>query len=264
MFSYSVQSSDESRGDGITVGYDGLVNEDIDLNGGTIKVDEPGGADASLTYSPLLRDSGHRVNWALPTLTSAATSVDGTKIFLTFSETLDSKSVNTNVFTVTVDGTAATLSGTAAVSGVTVTLTLSTALTSSTQSVVVSYDATGSSIQDLAENPVANFSNQAVTNRFGATVNVSAIALTSNPNDDGRTGDDSTYAIGDTVAATVTFDDPPSTSPAPPGSPCCSARRRRTPTAPRPRTRRRWCAPTRWSRTTRPPPASRSGRIRSR
>ena len=207
VFSYTVQSSDESRGDGIVVGYDGLVNEDIDLNGGTIKVDEPGGADASLTYSPLLRDSGHRVNWALPTLTSAATSVDGTKIFLTFSETLDSKSVNTSVFTVTVDGTAATLSGTAAVSGVTVTLTLSTALTSSTQSVVVSYDATGSSIQDLAENPVANFSNQAVTNRFGATVNVSAIALTSNPNDDGRTGDDSTYAVGDTVAATVTFDD---------------------------------------------------------
>ena len=264
VFSYTVQSSDESRGDGIVVGYDGLVNEDIDLNGGTIKVDEPGGADASLTYSPLLRDSGHRVNWSLPTLTSAATSVDGTKIFLTFSETLDSKSVNTNVFTVTVDGTAATLSGTAAVSGVTVTLTLSTALTSSTQSVVVSYDATGSSIQDLAENPVANFSNQAVTNRFGATVNVSAIALTSNPNDDGRTGDDSTYVVGDTVAATVTFDGAVDITGTPQLTAAARHGRRRTPTAPRPRTRRRWCAPTRWPRTTRPPPASRSGRIRSR
>ena len=204
VFSYTVRSSDESGPNGIAVG--GNTSGEIDLNGGTIKVDEPGGADASLTYSPLLRDSGHRVNWALPTLTSAATSVDGTKIFLTFSETLDSKIVNTNVFTVTVDGTAATLSVAAAVSGVTVTLTLSTALTSSTQSVVVSYDATGSSILDLALNPVANFSNQAVTNRFGATVNVSAIALTSNPNDDGRTGDDNTYAVGDTVAATVTFD----------------------------------------------------------
>ena len=34
---------------------------------------------------------------------------------------------------------------------------------------------------------------------------VSSVALTSDPNEDGRTGDDDTYAIGDTIEATVTF-----------------------------------------------------------
>ena len=114
------------------------------------------------------------------------------------------------MFTVTVDGTAVTLTGNSGISGATVPLTLATALTSSTQSVTVSYAAPWhhlGRLEDLAGNPVANFSNQAVTNRFGATVNVSAIAFTSDPNDDGRTGDDNTYAVGDTVAATVTFDD---------------------------------------------------------
>ena len=35
---------------------------------------------------------------------------------------------------------------------------------------------------------------------------VTSVALTSNPNNDGRPGSDSTYAIGDSVTATVTFD----------------------------------------------------------
>ena len=35
---------------------------------------------------------------------------------------------------------------------------------------------------------------------------VTGVALTSDPNDDGRTGNDDTYAIGDSVTATVTFD----------------------------------------------------------
>ena len=35
---------------------------------------------------------------------------------------------------------------------------------------------------------------------------VTSVALTSNPNNDGRTGSDSTYAIGDSVTATLTFD----------------------------------------------------------
>ena len=38
-----------------------------------------------------------------------------------------------------------------------------------------------------------------------AAPTVTSVALTSDPDDDGRDGDDSTYAIGDTVAATVTF-----------------------------------------------------------
>ena len=69
------------------------------------------------------------------------------------------------------DGTAVTLSGSAAISGSVVTLTLATALTSSTQAVTVSYTdpTTGddsSGIEDLAENDADSFTDQAVTNRF--------------------------------------------------------------------------------------------------
>ena len=144
-FSYTVRSSDESGPNGIAVG--GSTSGAIDLNGGTIKVDEPGGADASPSYTSLAFDSGHRVNSVPPTLTGAATSIDGTKVFLTFSEALRNESINlvvagSNVFTVTADGTAVTLTGGSAdISGATVPLTLATALTSSTQSVLVSYAA---------------------------------------------------------------------------------------------------------------------------
>ena len=41
---------------------------------------------------------------------------------------------------------------------------------------------------------------------LGTPPEVTAVALTSDPNDDGRQGNDDTYAIGDSVTATVTFD----------------------------------------------------------
>ena len=206
VFSYTVLTTDESVTGGIGVGQFGLAVDQVDLNGGTVTVVATG-EDASLGYAPLARDSGHRVNWARPALSSAATSTDGTKVLLTFSEDLDATSVAANLFTVKVDGTAAVLSGSAAISGSVVTLTLATALTSSTQAVTVSYadPTTGDDthgIEDLVGNDADSFSDQMVTNRFGTTTapTVSGVALTSAP------GTDNTYAIDDSVVATVTFD----------------------------------------------------------
>ena len=65
------------------------TTDHVDLNGGTITVVATG-EDASLAYTPVVSDSGHRVNWVRPALSGAVTSTDGTKVILTFSEDLDS------------------------------------------------------------------------------------------------------------------------------------------------------------------------------
>ena len=186
VFSYEVLAGDESDTDGVAVGHSSFSTDTVDLNGGTITVTSSG-EDASPSYSPVPSDSGHRVNWARPTLSSAATFGDGTEVLLTFSENLDPGGRSITLFTVKVDGTAVTLSGTVAtVSGRVVTLTLATALTSATQTVTVSYaDPTAgddnAGVQDVAGNDADSFTDQMVTNAFGsaATPTVTGVEITS-------------------------------------------------------------------------------------
>ena len=177
VFSYTVEATDESSINGITVGRTVLAADDLDLNGGTITTVATG-ENASLAYAPLVSDSGHLVNWARPTLSEAETSTDGRRVLLRFSEDLDGESVPINSgvgtlnFTFKVDDTTVAPGGSVAtVSGNLVTLRLATALTSSTQTVTVSYtdptsgdDSTG--IEDLAGNDADSFTDQTVTNRF--------------------------------------------------------------------------------------------------
>ena len=206
VFAYTVVATDESDTDGLAVGFNPFTTETVDLNDGTITVADTG-ADASVAYTPVSSDSGHRVNWARPTLSGAVTSRDGTEVLLTFSENLVPGGFSLTLFTVKVDGTAVTLSGTVAtVSGRVVSLPLATALTSVTQTVTVSYadPTTGdddANIQDVAKNDADSFTDQTVTNTFGTistTPAVTAVALTSTPNNN-------TYGIGDEIEATVTF-----------------------------------------------------------
>ena len=182
VFAYPVVATDESDTDGIGLGNTASTTDHVDLNGGTITVVATG-EDASLAYTPVVSDSGHRVNWVRPALSGAVTSTDGTKVILTFSEDLDGTAVGHALFTVKVDGTAVMLSGTTAtVSGTAVTLTLATALTSATQTVTVSYadpttgdDSTG--LQDLAGNDADSFTDETVTNRFTALMVPTAVDL---------------------------------------------------------------------------------------
>ena len=154
------------------MGLDIGTNE-VDLNGGSITLAGTE-LDAVLGFSPLPSDSGHRVNWARPTLVSAATSGDGRRLFLTLSEDLNPGSRPlTSSFTVKRDGATVALRGTTAtVSGRAVTLWLAAALTSATQAVTVSYADPSSAddanaLQDREGNDALSFSERTVTNRFG-------------------------------------------------------------------------------------------------
>ena len=206
VFSYTVLATDESDTDGIEVGDTATFSADnVDLNGGTITVAATG-EDASLAYTPVVSDSGHRVNWARPTLSSAATFGDGTTVRLTFSENLAPGGRALTLFTVKVDGTTVTLSGTVAtVSGRVVTLPLATALTSATQTVTVSYadpttgdDSAG--VEDVAGNDADSFTDQMVTNAFGsaAPLTVTGVEITSG-------SFNGFNAIDDFIETTVTF-----------------------------------------------------------
>ena len=87
---------------------------------------------------------------------------------------------------------------------------------------------------------------------------VTSAALTSDPNDDGRDGDDGVYGIGDVIRATVTFSGPVTVD-ASGGTPFLvlevgsgTVRRPDTRAA---RARTAWCSPTRSRRTTKTPTA---------
>ena len=148
----------------------------LELNGGTIRaawatVVE----DARLSHSGLGHDPRHRVltpDSPAPVLQSAG--VTGTALTLTFSETLGAAaSLSNGAFTVKKtpqDGTEreVSLSGTPAISGDTVTLTLSSAALNTDTGVKVSYakpttgtnnklvDAGGSEVADFTDEPVKN------------------------------------------------------------------------------------------------------------
>jgi large repetitive protein len=97
-----------------------------------------------------------------PQLTDA--SIDGPTLTLSYSEQLDTTSVpTTGAYTVTVNGTAVTLS-TVSVSSLQVSLTLATAVVSA-DVVLISYIAPLSGmVRDLAFNPAAGFTNTSVFN----------------------------------------------------------------------------------------------------
>ena len=174
VFNYTVASGDADS-DGISIGAD-----KISLDDATIR--DAADNDATLTHSAVAADAAHKVDGVRPAFSSAATSTDGTKVIVTFSEDttvpalLRSISTMVNVALdrfyiavvgVTVDDdevvpTAASLADT------TLTMTLGSAVTQS-QEVEVAYnnifarDAVGLFI-DGAGNALHPFSSQDVTN----------------------------------------------------------------------------------------------------
>ena len=184
VFAYTVAVGDEDT-DGVSIGASKLA-----LNGGAIKA---GGVAAALAHPALAASTSHKVDGVRPTLEGA--TVTGSSLELAYSETLDAGSQPaTSAFAVTVESTARMVSS-VAVSGSAVTLTLASAVTAG-EAVAVSYTKPGTDpLRDLAGNEADSFSGQAA----GSGTTVSTVALTSSA------GPDSTYAIGDTVQATVTF-----------------------------------------------------------
>ena len=201
VFAWTVADNREDA-DGIEIGANKLT-----LNGGTITKAGDASVDALLDHTAVAADSGHKVDGVRPALLTSGgdapeTSTDGTQVILTFSETLSGTTATTGAFTVSVANSSRTVN-TATASGTEVTLTLDPAAAAG-ETVTVAYeDPTANddpnAVQDAAGNDAASFTAQTVTNNVEAPPSVSSVALTSDP------GADATYAIGDTVRATVTF-----------------------------------------------------------
>ena len=144
-----------------------IAENALDLNGGTIRLKGTSGSTtvhADIMHGAVAADPTRKVDGVRPTLSSWATSADGTQIVLTFSETLATTTALQGSFTVAVADTARTVDE-VEVSGATVTLTLATAVVAG-QTVTVAYtDPSGSddanAVQDRAGNDAATFSTDA-------------------------------------------------------------------------------------------------------
>ena len=169
-FTYTVAAADLSTA-GVAV-----IENTLEPNGGAIRAAPPGPADdASLAHSGLRHNSAHKVitpDNAAPILKSS--SVSSTTLTLTFSEPLGAAaSLANDAFTVkkTPQGGSereVDLSGSPAISGATLTLTLASAVLDTDVGVKVSYakpaagannklvDAGGAEAADFTDEPVTN------------------------------------------------------------------------------------------------------------
>ena len=125
-----------------------------------------------LTHDAVAADSGHKVDGVRPTLVTTGgdaprTSVDGTRVVLTFSEALSATTTPVTAFTVMVVGSSRDVSAVEA-AGTEVTLTLASAVASGEAVTVVYDDPTANddtnAIQDASGNDADTVSAQSVTN----------------------------------------------------------------------------------------------------
>ena len=174
-FTYTVAVEDVS-GAGVAV-----LENTLALNGGTIRGAPPGSADnARLAHEGLRHNSAHRiVRQGTSALVPQSASVTGTALTLTFSETLGAAAALSNdAFTLKKtpqDGTEQTvsLSGSPAISGSTVTLTLASAVLDTDVGVKVSYakPTTGANnkLVDAGGAEAADFTDEWVMNTLDTT-----------------------------------------------------------------------------------------------
>ena len=168
-FAWTVARGDASGG-GVAVPADTL-----ELNGGGIRA-AARDQDADLAHAGLASDASHKVDGAPDTTPPrlSATAVAGTKLTLSFDEAIDAAAPPTSgAFTVkrTPPGRSEQsvgLSGSPAIEGARVTLTLAEAVRGADTDVKVSYrksgSDTGNRLRDAAGNEVAAFSDEPVAN----------------------------------------------------------------------------------------------------
>ena len=197
-FKYTVKPTDEDT-DGVSVPANTLK-----LNGATVR---SGTYAADIEHDALETVATATVDGIAPTL--IAKTVDGALVTLTYDEAVRQDGTggaprfeynidNDPTFTQVCDQY---------YNGPTIQLTLCAAATASERVGLVYQElAQYQSVSDLAGNaaPGINTGLENITAATAATI--TTVAITSDPNDDGRPVDDTTYAIGDTVEVTVTFD----------------------------------------------------------
>ena len=173
-FAWTVAEGDAS-GAGVAVPADTL-----ELNGGAIR-SAASGRDAALAHTGLAHDAAHKVDGTPDTTPPrlSGTVVDGTELTLAFDEAIDAAASLTNgAYTVKKTPSGGTeetvgLSGTPAVEGAEVTLTLAQAVRDTDTGVKVSYRKSDSDarnrLRDGAGNEVASFSDEPVANSADTT-----------------------------------------------------------------------------------------------
>ena len=193
VFAYEVADG-ESDTDGVGVEADSL-------SGGTIR--DGAGHNAVLDHQAVAANASHKVDGVRPTLSGAATNMAGDTIVLTYDEPLDgSLTPVPGDFTVSGGDRARTVTG-VRVNGSAVELTLDVGAEHLEAGIQVSYTPGANPIQDVPGNDAEALSREPVTNDTPDTTSpaVSSLTITSTP------GSDQTYAAGDGIEVTVTFDE---------------------------------------------------------
>ncbi len=157
--------ADEKDPDGVSIAATRL-----ELNGGTIQEKDGANRDAVLDHGVVVADSDHSVDGVKPVLeTMSGAVVEDDILTLTYDEALEETSVPAaDAFAVTAGGDDLLVES-VQVSGAVVTLTLASSVTFD-QDVTLSYTPGTSPLQDLAGNPAATLSGQAVTNNSSRPV----------------------------------------------------------------------------------------------
>ena len=164
VFRYTVVAGDTDTADAV-------IREDI-LSGGGGIIRDAAGNDAVRTSTNSQMEGGdiHRVDTTLPMLSTA--TVDGDTLTLTYTEALDTTSTPANNdYVVTVATAPVAVNAGVTISGMTVTLTLATAVTGG-QVVTLDYTPGTNPVRDTARNNAASLSNRGVSTTVG-TVAVS-------------------------------------------------------------------------------------------
>ena len=193
-FEYEVADG-ESDADGVGVEADSL-------SGGTIRDEAQNPAE--LDHKEVAADANHKVDGVKPELASGGGAVvDGTTLTLTYDEALDrSSTADAGDFTVSGGDRTRTVNR-VSVSGSTVTLTLNVGAEHEEAGIQVSYTPGTKPVRDIPGNEAEALSQEPVRNDTPDTTppEVSSLAITSDP------GSDQTYAAGDTIEVTVTFNE---------------------------------------------------------
>ena len=194
LFAYEV-SDGESDTDGVGVEADSLA-------GGTIQ--DGSNNNAVLDHDGLAADLGHKVDGVKPQLVATGGAVvDGTTLTLTYDEPLDGSSTPVpGDFTVSGGDRVRTVTG-VRVNGSALELTLDVGAEHGEAGIQVSYTPGDNPIRDVPGNDAGTLSREPVANDTPDTTSptVESLAITSNP------GSDQTYAAGDEIEVTVTFDE---------------------------------------------------------
>ncbi len=173
----------------------------LTLNGGTITATGSTTVNAVLAHAAVAIDARQKVDGIRPTLVTTGneaptTSTDGTQVILTFSETIIE--ADRTKITIGIGGGNVAQTSAARTVGTTVELDLSTIIDAT---VMLTVALSEIAVRDGASNGNLAVPATPVINAIGSTTapTVAGVAFTSDP------GADNTYAIGDSVLATVTF-----------------------------------------------------------